>query len=468
MSIINFVIASINKYGTDTAFMKECGIFVVLALILFGIGLIGYQSNFIQFGLDQLLDAPSHYLGLYVHYAMWAFSFAPAIMITSETFLSCASLKKGVVIFCWLLLAGILITLITTLAISWWKHHWFYIQPGHFNPYKTVIKVLQFARKNRHPLRRSAFTYSDNTIPTRIDFAKERYGGPFTTEQVENVKTLFRIVSLLLALGPIYTLQTPASVYIFPLFALHTSPTADVPCNVNALWTVMVKDGSLKAAIPIVLWPLYIWLIFSVLYKKLPKILTRLIFGIVVSFLGVTSMLIIDAVGHSAIERPANVTEPWCMFQITRDKDRLQYQALNMHWYVLITPSVLLGIGPLIVTTSTLEFISAQSPHTMKGLLVGVFFAIQGFFQLIGYVATLPFSLTQHWTQVPPVISCGFIYLAFTSVIGLFGLILFIIAAKRYKYRKRDHENFSQNEVEEVYSRYLTQSLSSSTDSSYD
>ena len=66
--------------------MKECGILLVLALILFSIGLIGYQSNFIQFGLDQLLDAPSHYLGLYVHYAMWAFSFAPAIMITSETF----------------------------------------------------------------------------------------------------------------------------------------------------------------------------------------------------------------------------------------------------------------------------------------------------------------------------------------------------------------------------------------------
>ena len=59
-------------------------------------------------------------------------------------------------------------------------------------------------------------------------------------------------------------------------------------------------------------------------------------------------MLIIDVVGHSGIERPVNVTEPWCMFQITRDQFRLQYQALNMHWYVLIPPSVLLGIGPLI------------------------------------------------------------------------------------------------------------------------
>jgi hypothetical protein len=54
-----------------------------------------------------------------------------------------------------------------------------------------------------------------------------------------------------------------------------------------------------------------------------------------------------------------------------------------MHWGVLIAPSLLLGHGPLIVIATTLEFISAQSPQSMKGLLVGVFFAIRGLFQLI-------------------------------------------------------------------------------------
>ena len=40
-------------------------------MILFVIGLIGYQANFIQFGLDQLLEASSEYLGLFVHWAVW-------------------------------------------------------------------------------------------------------------------------------------------------------------------------------------------------------------------------------------------------------------------------------------------------------------------------------------------------------------------------------------------------------------
>ena len=34
----------------------------------------------------------------------------------------------------------------------------------------------------------------------------------------------------------------------------------------------------------------------------------------------------------------------------------------------------------------------------------------------------------------PPVTSCGFVYLVLMNVTGLIGLILFSLAAKRYKY----------------------------------
>ena len=49
----------------------------------------------------------------------------------------------------------------------------------------------------------------------------------------------------------------------------------------------------------------------------------------------------------------------------------------------------------------------------MKDLLVSVYFAIQGFIQLLEIVAVLPVSLTQPWTQtLPPVISCSSVYLS--------------------------------------------------------
>ena len=48
-------------------------ILAVLSLLTFIIGMVGYQANFIQLGLDKLFEAPSQYLGLFVHYATWAF-----------------------------------------------------------------------------------------------------------------------------------------------------------------------------------------------------------------------------------------------------------------------------------------------------------------------------------------------------------------------------------------------------------
>ena len=92
----------------------------------------------------------------------------------------------------------------------------------------------------------------------------------------------------------------------------------------------------------------------------------------------------------------------------------------------------------------------------MKSLLIGVFFAIQGLFQLIGYLLTLPFSISNYWKDKSG-ISCGSVYLLIISIVGLVGLISFSVAAMRYKYRKRDDENFRQRDVEEVYTRYLSQ-----------
>ena len=40
-------------------------ILLTFALGLFIIGLCGFQANYIQLGLDQLLEAPNEHLGLY-------------------------------------------------------------------------------------------------------------------------------------------------------------------------------------------------------------------------------------------------------------------------------------------------------------------------------------------------------------------------------------------------------------------
>ena len=59
----------------------------------------------------------------------------------------------------------------------------------------SATMLVKFAKDHSNPIRRSAFTYCENELPSRLDLGKEKYGGPFTTEQVENVKAFLGIVA---------------------------------------------------------------------------------------------------------------------------------------------------------------------------------------------------------------------------------------------------------------------------------
>ena len=68
------------------------------------------------------------------------------------------------------------------------------------NPFKSMWKVLSFAYKHKYPVNRSAFTYCEEQTPSRLDLGKKQYGGPFTTEDVEDVKTFLRLLLVLVSL----------------------------------------------------------------------------------------------------------------------------------------------------------------------------------------------------------------------------------------------------------------------------
>ena len=462
------VVASISKPEiSDLKHNQGLVVVVILALIslfTFITGLAGYQANIIQLGLDQLFEAPSQYLGLFIHYASWAFRLGSLHTLVNILLIMCYKSKASNI--AQILMQMLVLFLLTILLlISYWKRRWFYSEPGHQNPYKAVYGVFKFAKNHKYPLRRSAFTHCDNYIPSRLDFAKERFGGPFTTEQVENVKTFLRILLILFAVGPVFVLEVPASYFIAPLFSMHFHQfhMEREYCNGKFMLDVMMEILGWVLAPILLLFPLYIWIIFSLLRKRVLKLFTRLGVGICICLLGVVSLLVTDIVGHTentGISSSNNYTQ--CVFQVSLSHEKVTYHSLNMHWAVLVPPGLLLGIGPLLVTVTTLEFISAQSPQSMKGLLVGVFFAIRGLFQFLNSIVIIPLSLKQPWADRemidhPPVTNCGFVYLALTSVTGLIGLVLFLLAAKRYKYRTRDEGIFRQHDVEEIYDRYIDQ-----------
>ena len=145
------------------------------------------------------------------------------------------------------------------------------------------------------------------------------------------------------------------------------------------------------------------------------------------------------------------------MFTYANINGTMLYPILEMHWAVLLPPNLLLGIGSPIVMTTVLEFISAQSPQSMTGLLIGVFFAIRGSFQLISTVILFLFSVNTIWVSkhVKAVTNCDFGYLLFTCVAALVGLILFSVVAKKYKYRERSDRPCDQSQVEGIFYRRI-------------
>ena len=68
------------------------------------------------------------------------------------------------------------------------------------NSMKIIYEVLKYSWKHKISELRSALTYWENDIPSRIDLGKDKYGGPFTYEEVEDVKSFFRLLLLILSL----------------------------------------------------------------------------------------------------------------------------------------------------------------------------------------------------------------------------------------------------------------------------
>ena len=280
----------------------NCIAFIMIVICF--VGLACYRANFIQFGLDQLLEAPSTSLVLFIHWIIWADNLGKFITDTLFGIIVCA-LKSQIVNFhveaCalgYIILVMVSLTLVNLLLLEFCD---FYDEPKRYNPYKIVFKILDYARKHNYPVCRSAFTYCDDELPSRLDFAKGNYGGPFTTEQVEDVKTFLRILLVFVALGPVFVLDVPATTFVSFLFGIHVigkqSSTVNHSCSARF---ILLTSGGLINLVSVMILPMYM---FFILRRCAPRIFSRLLLAVVLYLLGVVGMLCIDLIGHHIADR---------------------------------------------------------------------------------------------------------------------------------------------------------------------
>ena len=131
-------------------------------------------------------------------------------------------------------------------------------------------------------------------------------------------------------------------------------------------------------------------------------------------------------------------------------------KTLSQYW--LIPPEVLYGIAQYIMRTSSLEFIVAQAPYSMRGLLFGIFICLIG---LSAALASFCFgfdTLTKKFARESDAVHCA---------LWLYGCMLFltivlfcvgVISKKWYTLRRRDEclPN-EQKFAVDYYEKYLSQ-----------
>ena len=201
------------------------GLIVVTFLVL-STGFAAFAANVIQFGIDQLQDLPAKSSFLFIHWFLLTVYTGNGIgkLVWSTSTLAFTFPTHPTVLLTvgFLLLALVYIVFILGMPLSLCssRSKWFTTDIAIGNPYREVIRVVAFARRHKIPIQRSAFTYWEDDIPTGLDLGKSKYGGPFTTDQVESVKAFFGISYLLFTIGPIFTADIAASAFL-PILKDH-------------------------------------------------------------------------------------------------------------------------------------------------------------------------------------------------------------------------------------------------------
>ena len=106
------------------------------------------------------------------------------------------------------------------------------------------------------------------------------------------------------------------------------------------------------------------------------------------------------------------------------------------------------GLLTQMLVTAVLEFMCAQSPYNMRGLLLSLVETITLASWGLGWIVSYAIKhkvCTQSWC-----------YLLLFQYRLLFGFLPFCVVARWYKRRVRDEDYSPQRVVEEVYDRYLT------------
>ena len=404
---------NIAKYGLSG---------LALTFIMFGIA--AFSSNAFAFGMDQLCDGSSAQIRAFIHWMIWGLFLG----FSTDYTLFHKSVTNSLLIQITGIVTVFFLTVIVCINIVFKDK---FIKSGVLkkNPYKMVFEVIKYAKQHKFPVKRSALTYWQNKSPSRIEFGKEKYGGPFKEEEVEDVTSFLRICIVLLSMFGLYIpYYTVILGGIFPYInKLEGSNT------INGYGSYILWDSFDKTILVVV--PLFELLIIPC-FPKIEYFLLKPLRWIGIShillLLSLISMFVIDTV------HDLKKSDVICSLNSPTSSH-------NYYFLYYMIPFSLIGVIEIITFIYSFEFICSQAPANMNGMLIGIFWFIRELYINIGAIITTPFF------KGLGNLTCTFWPLLLQLFILVIGGAVYIVVIKRYQKRQKGDTYDLQKTVESYY-----------------
>ena len=204
-------------------------------------------------------------------------------------------------------------------------------------------------------------------------------------EQVEDVKTLLQLLLLIISL---FGFQLSGDGYSLSQYMMY-----NLGCP--TLWTMLllvINPEHVTFLVILIGIPLYQFCIKNYFAKYTLNLLKRVHFGLFICLIREAIYPIISLLtaatenisqwylnelaeftkGNSSLCLLANKN---VVVNGTRETVSLQCQTHDNLFLLLTVPQILHGLAYLLVFMTVLEFFCAQAPYTMKGLLIGIWYA---------------------------------------------------------------------------------------------
>lgn len=415
-----------------------------VALVLSMISVSFCFANVFGFGVSQFLLAGSSSVKIraFIHWAIWVI-FASGDV--TYMFIDIGPCTSNIVI-CVYSFA----TFSFCLCLHFNSQYWFEEMQVE-DSYTLSVKVLKYAWKHKGPVNRSALTYWQDEPPSRIDFAKQKYGGPFTKENVEMVKTFLRILVVMIALVPFLLASDPLINEIGEFVSQYkgehqfTSQSKGGQSTLAGDLVWFIGDNIILVIIPV------LELIVLPLFPKLEYFLINPLKGIGLSMialiLSTVALSLIDIIGHSLGGKDVG-----CYTSPSQDS------LIPISFWIMLIPSVISGLADMLSYLYVFIFLCSQGPSSMTGTLIGIYFFIRGICTQISAIVLLE-SEKKNWLaegiESRNIISCTSVLMFVLGTTALFGFIMYLLAAKWYKKRIRNDDLYLRDAVERHYENKL-------------